>query len=282
MAEETVTGTEGTEQAQVEAGATEDQVATETTETTAEVQEDAAQALWAEVVPELAEAYQELSPEAREQVLLRRLAAKPAAALPTEDAPARESSNGEPKPQEPSTYTVPEPWNVDEALSQIAYSLENDPPEKQAQVIVNVMKKNIDYVHGYGRLLLGVREESDRKLTGFEKQLLGVTRPGQLGALVAKVRGATAADVTAATALLESGVTSDMTVAMKLAVYNRESEMTTAKTEPSAAAQRKAAALRAARASGANRAAGGRQFKPPVSEADYKELLEAQARGEIE
>jgi len=277
MAEETQTDTQEVEQAQ--ADVVEDgQAAAAPTETAAEVQEDAAQALWAEVVPELADAYQELSPAAREQVLLRRLAAKPAAALPTEDAPARESSNGEPKPQEPSTYTVPEPWNADEARTQIAAALDDD----AAKVLVDVLKKHADYIHGYGRLVVGAIQESSGKLTEFQKQLLGVTRPGQLGALIAKVRGATASDVPAATALLESGVTSDMTVAMKLAVYNRESELVTAKTEPSAAAQRKAAALRAARASGANRAAGGRQFKPPVSEADYKELLEAQARGEIE
>jgi len=277
MTEETQTDTQEVEQAQ--ADVVEDgQAAAAPTETAAEVQEDAAQALWAEVVPELADAYQELSPAAREQVLLRRLAAKPAAALPTEDAPARESSNGEPKPQEPSTYTVPEPWNADEARTQIAAALDDD----AAKVLVDVLKKHADYIHGYGRLVVGAIQESSGKLTEFQKQLLGVTRPGQLGALIAKVRGATASDVPAATALLESGVTSDMTVAMKLAVYNRESELVTAKTEPSAAAQRKAAALRAARASGANRAAGGRQFKPPVSEADYKELLEAQARGEIE
>ena len=277
MAEETQTDTQEVEQAQ--ADVVEDgQAAAAPTETAAEVQEDAAQALWAEVVPELADAYQELSPAAREQVLLRRLAAKPAAALPTEDAPARESSNGEPKPQEPSTYTVPEPWNADEARTQIAAALDDD----AAKVLVDVLKKHADYIHGYGRLVVGAIQESSGKLTEFQKQLLGVTRPGQLGALIAKVRGATASDVPAATALLESGVTSDMTVAMKLAVYNRESELVTAKTEPSAAAQRKAAALRAARASGANRAAGGREFRPPETENDYKQLLEAQARGEIE
>ena len=278
MAEETVTGTEGTEEAQVETGTTEDQVATETTETAAEVQEDAAQALWAEAVPELAEHYQDLSPEHREEVLLRRLAANRAAALSTEDAPARESSNGEPKSQEPSTYTVPEPWNADEARTQIAAALDDD----AAKVLVDVLKKHADYIHGYGRLVVGAIQESSGKLTGFEKQLLGVTRPGQLGALVAKVRGATTADVTAATALLESGVTSDMATAMKLAVYNRESELVTAKTQPSVAAQRKAEALRAARASGTNRTAGGRQFRPPETENDYKELLEAQERGEID
>ena len=277
MTEETQTDTQEVEQAQ--ADVVEDgQAAAAPTETAAEVQEDAAQALWAEVVPELADAYQELSPAAREQVLLRRLAAKPAAALPTEDAPARESSNGEPKPQEPSTYTVPEPWNADEARTQIAAALDDD----AAKVLVDVLKKHADYIHGYGRLVVGAIQESSGKLTEFQKQLLGVTRPGQLGALIAKVRGATASDVPAATALLESGVTSDMTVAMKLAVYNRESELVTAKTEPSAAAQRKAAALRAARASGANRAAGGREFRPPETENDYKQLLEAQARGEIE
>ena len=234
--------------------------------------EDESRKLWQEHLPELADSYDELSPEAREKLLLNRLAATTASGPSTgEESGKPESPAGEPEARTPSTVQIPE-LGLDDFESSLAEELQD---RAAAQLIRRKIQILADFVQGMGGLVVRTLDDQKGTLAGFEKQLSGVTRPNSVREAIKAVPGATEADAASAVQLLESGEATSPEAAVKLAVFNRRAEVekATPRGKASDEARRKAAALAAARRGGSSRRPGERAQRIPQGQDQLRQMF---------
>ncbi len=232
---------------------------------------DDLQEQWNEVAPDLAEHIKDLSPEAREGILLKRLAAQSGGAPPDGDDPkVGVATEG----QETRTPPVPDIPQIDSErfVSDVKQAFDDGDSKALGNSIAEVLR----YVDGWTRLVGGAWKEAENKMAGLETKFTKATRPAIFRQALAGVRGAAEGDIAAAEAIMESGEATTPQAALSLAVFKRQNELAgTNKRKPGDDAKRRAQGVAASRSSGGSRQKGHPVQKIPQGEKGYAKLLEA-------
>jgi len=232
--------------------------------------EDPNNTKWSELLPELANSREELSTEAREGILLERLAALTRGKQATSD----DETNGESLPTDQRLVSDAPPVTEipDVDYERMTDALTDDLGEASANVITKFMKVLDGRIGGLAGLVVKSLDEYGGELTSY-------TRPQKLRAMLPGVPDATEPDIKAAVKLLSAGKVRSEEDALKLAVYNRQAEIGKAVRKPSESARRKAGALAASRQSGDTRRSGRTTAQRiPESGNDMRALYAADAR----
>lgn len=229
--------------------------------------------LWNETLPELAGSRGELTPETREQLLITRLAAQPQSTLRTEDQADRPSSTTEADAEAPPVAELP---TIDAQAQQAA--LEKAFEEQDASALVKVFAEQRAYVEELGRLVHGSLKDQDQVIGALGQE---VRMPKQMREALPNVRGANEADMVAAMKLMATGDVKSPEAALKVATFNRQSELAAA-TEPrvsaSEAARHKAQGLAASRLAGGSVRGSQPARQPiPLTEEQLAAAMEAEA-----
>lgn len=233
--------------------------------------------LFAEAVPEFASEYDELSPEAREKLLSKRLAA-----LSTgESAQAGQVNDETPGKtgQEPEKPPIAQPPPVD--IEQMQKSLGEHFDPDQARVIMEVVGPTLRHANETASVLGGALLEAHGRLDNMDKGLSKVRAPIELQRALKEVPGATEADFPAAEELVKSGEVQSYKTALKVARSDREAELRSAKKTPTASAssKRAAAAIEASRAGGTSPDGGQTAVtRMPETQAELAALMEAEEK----
>ena len=223
--------------------------------------------LWNETLPELAGSRGELTPETREQLLITRLAAQPQSTPTTGDqaegpSPTAGTDAGAPP--------VPELPTIDAQAQQAA--IESAMENGDGVALAKVFADQRAYVEELGRLVHGSLRDQDQAIGALGQE---VRMPTEMREALPNVRGANEADLKAAMKLLTSGEVKSPEVALKVATFNRQSELAAAE-EPrvsaSEAARRKAQGLAASRlAGGSVRGSQPARQRIPVTQQQHAE-----------
>jgi len=244
---------------------------------TAETQAtDAMRALWDEALPDLAGAFDEMSPEARERLLLKRQAAQPQNKPTTEEAPTGPSSTAEAEAEAPPVAEIPA---IDAKEQQAA--IEKAFEDQDGPALAAVLERQRQYVDGVAHLAYQVGLDNGKAITDLSKGQKALRIPGEVRDALPTVQGADKADLAAAAELLASGEVKTPELALKVAAFNRQSEIETAKgAKPTAdqEATRKAKALAASRAGAPSSRTGAvTQQRIPVTQQALEDMLQADA-----
>jgi len=222
---------------------------------------------WQEVAPELADHIDKLSPEEREGILLKRLQAAQSAgeAANTETSAKSADSTSQPKPKTPPVEEIPA-IDFSKMQTALADALADD---SAAKVVVDTLKPLMQSIGGLASLVTNTLDEQDQRISSF-------VLPAQFKDAVAEVDGATAADIPAARKIMDEKRIDDPQVAITVAVFRREKELSKAapKRVASKEAKRKAEALRAAQQGGQGQESGAPVTRMPRTEEEWKELLQ--------
>lgn len=223
-------------------------------------QEDRAayEAMWEEIAPELASELNELSPEARERYLLKRLAAMQAAKAANVDESAEDTTTDNGNKTARAPFVEIPTLDQEEIVSVATKAIEDG----EVGDLANLLVKYHGYVKGMASLVNSALEEQDGKINQFAK-------PAQIRAVIGKVKGATEDDVASALKLLDSGDAGTPLAALKLAVLDRYAE--TSGREPSP--KRRAAGQRASLASATSRREGAPAIRIPTSPEEEKDAM---------
>ena len=237
---------------------------------------DEMRALWDEALPELAGAYDEMSPEARQRLLLKRQAAQPQSKPTTEEVPTGPSSNAEAETGAPPVAEIPA-IDAKEQQAAIESAIEN----QDGAALASVLDRQRQYVEGLAQLAYTAVKDQDKVIADLSKGQKELRIPGQVQAALPTVQGADKADLAAAAKLLASGEVQSAELALKVAAFNRQSEIAAAKgSKPTAdqEATKKAKALAASRAGAASSRAGAVAApRIPVTQQALEDLLQADA-----
>jgi len=228
--------------------------------------------LWNQVAPDLADSVGELSPEARERLLLKRLSASAASkAAKADDSKESSATDGTQSHQPTIDAPVLDPGAMKAA---IAKAME----EGDSAGLADMFEKVVNYNAALGQLVLGAIGESNTKLNRFESSLSELTVPAQLRALVPTVRGANDSDIARAKEVLGSGEATTPQAALKLAVFEREADEARPAKSASEAARKKAAALRASSFGKGGSSAGQPALqRVPRTEAEWAAMMAKEA-----
>uniref|UniRef100_A0A6M3IRR7 Uncharacterized protein n=1 Tax=viral metagenome TaxID=1070528 RepID=A0A6M3IRR7_9ZZZZ len=235
---------------------------------TEETEEERVSELWGKVVPELADHIKDLSPEAREELLLKRLAAQS-----TGETAAKGTKEAGPSGQQTETPPVLEipTFDPDGFLKGVESALETG----NAEALSDAFRKQIQWNQAVMQVVNGAVQETRNDVQRLRKDVTDVRLPNDFRNAIPKVKGATEADITAARKLLEDGSAGNVSAALALAVFarNNEVESATLKRKPSEAASRKAKGIAASRHSGGNTSMGQPVPRIPMGQDDYKQML---------
>jgi len=225
---------------------------------------------WAELIPELADSIDQLSPGKRERILLNRLAAQSSGERPKADSPEQGPDVAAQKPRTPPVVEVPQ---LD--LERMRETLDEQFGEDGGKALMGVVAPALQCITSLGTLVQDSLTEMHGKVETFDKDLTSVVRPSNLRKMLSKVSGATEGDIPAAMKLLEEGTAKDEAAALKVAVFDRKAELDKAeKPRPASdAARRKAEALRASKLAGGDRRGAQAARRIPATEQDIAELL---------
>lgn len=191
--------------------------------------------LWGQALPELADNYTELTPEAREELVLKRLAALAQANGATEDTDSDTSTSPE-KPGPPSVNEYPDP-----DLAAIEQAVTRAFDEGDAESLAELLKNVVGWVGETVRTVDGV-------IQGYDRDIRDIRLPNQTESALDSVPGAKREDIAKAVELLKKGEVRDPQTALKLAVFNRQTELAAAsrpRRPVDEAARRKARAIEA-------------------------------------
>lgn len=236
------------------------------------VEVDESAELWKQVAPDMAEDIASLSPEARERILLKRLAAQPAGEAATGIDPNGVVPTDSRKPTEPPVPEIPS-VDVDAMRQDLAATF----GEQEAAVMVKWLEPSLNRANAQVALMAGAMREQDSLLKRFEATLRGVTLPSELKLASAKVPGAKDTDFAEAQRILDRGDAKTPEVALKLAVYERTAALAAGK-RPSDEAKRIAAAAAASRDSRGSVRHGAPAVHIPTSQGALEEMMRAEAR----
>ncbi len=236
-----------------------------------ETPDDTGRELWGKAVPELADQFDKLEGSVRERILTQRLlAAQPAGESPTEVSSAKTDDPTEQgrQPAEPPATEVPE-FDDRDIKARLVEALGEEEGSAVGGAIDHLMAWN----KALGEVVISGFKGLRQDITESRSELTSYTRPQKIHALLPGVRGATEADVKAASRLMDSGEVTTELGALKLAVANRTAEV--AEVVPGPDAKKKAAALEASRDARGPRRGGQPGQKIPVGEKGYREMLAA-------
>ena len=233
------------------------------------------EALWNDALPELAGSRDSLTPEARDKLLLKRLAALSQSRPTTGDQAEGPSPTAGTEAEAPLVAELP---TIDAQAQQAA--IESAMENGDGVALAKVFTEQRAYVEGLGRLVHGSLKDQDEAIGALGTE---VRMPGQMREALPNVRGASEADMLAAMKLLASGEVKSPEVALKVATFNRQSELAAA-TEPTAsaseAARRKAKGLAASRLAG-DSVRGSQPAREPII-VNQQQHAEAMRREEAE
>lgn len=227
--------------------------------------------LWESGMPDLP--YDDIDPEARTRVLLKRLvaqAAKPSAE-PTDAEGVVEA--GEARSQRP-VLKVPA-IDSKALLAEVKRAVE----EGDALGLTTLIQQHLEYTDGIGAMVADLLEGHEGRVKAVEKGLKDLSVPMQLRVVLPNVAGAVEADIPAARKLMESGEVKTAQTALKLAALDRQAEIeasATPKPKRSASekAKIKAAAIQASKEGRPSPQMGGPALpKIPRNAAEIAELL---------
>jgi len=242
---------------------------TEATDQNEPQEDNEMQELWAETMPELADAYDKLDDMTQKKLLLKRLKANSQADRETTDTGRPETVTTSKNPETPSS---PESFAVDPGAISVAIqqAMDDGDASPLAKVIADHQKWVTDTV---GAMLTSFKDQDDR--------IEAVSLPGRFRDVRNTVSGATDGDIKAAMQLFKAGKASDPVTALKVAIYDRQQEVEAAKGKPRRTidedARRKAAAIRASNAGQSGGTAGNVAGRIPETDEEMRELLEAEA-----
>jgi len=228
-------------------------------DTTEEPQDKESRELWAKVMPELADNFDELSPGAQRDILAKRLAA-----ISVGDAGTNQPESAAGSEQKPSRPSVGEIPNIDQAelIAATRLALEEGDWDKFSAL----QKQQFDWQNAMTSLVdAALREQGDR-MGLFENDLRGLTMPQQVQSVLGNVHGAKSSDIPAAVKLLESGNVKGAELALKVVVADRNAELNSGKQVASEKTKSKAAAIAASNQGGRTRFPGQPASGPlPIS-----------------
>lgn len=231
--------------------------------------------LWNETLPELAGSRGELTPETREQLLITRLAAQPQSRPTTGDQAEGPSPTAEADAGAPPVAELPA---IDAQAQQAAFAEALETGDGTA--LAKVFEEQRAYVEGLGRLVHGSLKDQDVAIGALGQE---VRMPNEMREALPNVRGANEADLKAAMKLLTSGEVKSAEVALKVATFNRQSELAAAdepRASASEAATRKAKGLRASQLAGGS-VRGSQPAREPII-VNQQQHAEAMRREEAE
>jgi len=246
----------------------------ETTEVEGEpvAEPDETTQLWGQVAPEVASEIQSLTPEQRERILLKRLAAQSRGDDPDGTPDGNVPPQTVTEPPKPPVVDIPR-VDADAIRTELASEL----GDNAATLLMKYIQPSIQAIDGMSRLVAGALKEQDDRLGKFEGTLRGVTLPNEFRAAMTKVAGASEGDFAAAQKIFDRGDAKTPELALKLAVFERGAEIAASR-RPSDEARRIAAAASAARGSTGGTRGGTGRVRIPVTEDGWRTLLEAEAR----
>ncbi len=237
--------------------------------------EDSSSDLWRQVAPELADHVNDLAPEAREGILLRKLAAQAAERTRDPDSPQGGPPNaihrvGDPGagPKDksaggrPPVLEIPE-LNVDRMKVQLTEAFGAD----AAEAVAKSLAPTLDYVQKLAQAAHAAIQEN----TG---QLRELTVPQELERALPKVPGATRGDIAAARAILDEGTATTYEAALSLAAFNRQAQM---RRPISDDARRRAASIAASSHASPQHRVSEAPIAIPMGVEGYRELYRRQA-----
>lgn len=210
--------------------------------------------LWNDALPELAGSRGQLTPDTQVRLLIKRLPAQPQSTPTTGDQAEGPSPTAEADAGAPSVAELP---TVDAQAQQAA--IESAFENQDHAALAKVFAEQRAYVDGLGRLVHGSLKDQDAAIGALGTE---VRMPGQMREALPNVRGANEVDMLAAMKLLESGEVKSPEVALKVATFNRQSELAAA-TEPTASAS-EAARLKAKGLAAAQLAGGSVRGSQPA------------------
>ena len=236
-------------------------------------EDEALRAGWSEVMPELAEEYEKLSPDARVRILLKR-AQRLSAQRPT-DAPNGASPDGQAPNvgREQAQPTVPpvEPLDVEGLAASIKQAVD----DADGEALAAAFAKGFKYIQGVGNLMLASNREQGQVIREIDEE---IRVPGKFRRAMANVRGAKETDLETAQQYYKRGEAKTPEAALKMAVFDRfeigdEDQPSRPGTPENT---RRARAI--GQLTGAPRSGGRPVQDVPIGESGYRELLEAEAR----
>jgi hypothetical protein len=228
--------------------------------------DDDSAALWHQVAPELADHVNDLAPEAREGILLRKLAAQAAERTRDPDNPQGTGPKDKSAGDRPSVLEIPE-LSVDRMKAQLTDAFGAD----AAEVVAKSLAPTLDYVQKLAQASHAAIQEN----TG---QLRELTVPQELKRALPKVSLATEGDIPAAAAVLKDGLATTYESALSLAAYRRMEATQRTQRPISDDARRKAAGIAASSHASPQHRASEPRIPIPQGLEGYREVYRLQAR----
>lgn len=232
--------------------------------------QDERRELWGEIVPELADEFDKLDVETRENILLKRLRAQAQVPGATTDSEDTDTATG---PQKREPATVPEMSFLGAEAIQDAVQKAIDEGDANALSKV-LMDQQTCMRNAYDRMMV--------VLSGHEGRIDEyLVLPTRFQAARDRVPGATDSDLAEALRLYKQGGFSDEVSALKVAVYDRQQELSAAQPKRTVdeTAKRTAAAIAASRQSTTGAPKGGVHRQMPVGPDEERAFLQELQKG---
>lgn len=214
-------------------------------------EDNALQEAWEQVAPDLAEHIGDLSPEAREGILLKRLAAQAAGAHPNGDKSQGDVADRDAQPQSPPAVDIPT-YDPERLAAAAVQALDDG----DSEAFGKVMRETFDTLNGVIRMVGNAQDEMGVKMDKMGGSFTKAMRPAQFRKVMSDVQGAAESDFAVAESILDSGDATTAISALKLAVFNRQQDISVPQGRASDTARRKAAGVAADRLSGGPRTTG--------------------------
>jgi len=241
---------------------------------TTEDTDDALTALWSQVEPNLADHIADMSPQAREQYLLRRLASGQSAARSAEDA-EKTSGSGDSTDAEDAGPVVDIP-NIDP--SAVARELRTAVEEADGEGVERSMLQMANYVHSMLALTDKALQEQSQVMGDLRGTVREISVPNKMRQLLKSdarlSQSATEGDIPEALRLLNDGEVKSERAALMLAAAQRNAEIgpkpKASKRTASEEARRKAKAQAANNMGSKTKFPGGKPttFRTPLTFTD--------------
>ncbi len=228
---------------------------------------------WRLQVPELADAFDDLTPEARETVRKWRLAAQQGVEAQGgggDRGPAAQSGAETPTPP------VPGPPRLD--VDSLKRRLSAEFGEDGASAVMEAITPTIEYANNVVGLMGPVLVELEERLKGLERGLSETKLPLELRQLVAQTPGAQESDVAEAGRLLRDGKITDPRLALQFVVSVRQARAKgSSKPSPAEAARRRKRAMQLSAEAGSTRKAGSAPVRIPATDQELADLMRREA-----
>ena len=225
---------------------------------------------WEKVAPELAGHIKDLSPEAREEILLERLAAKSADATSQNGSSQSEATAQGQEAQTPPAMQTPS-IDPESIVNDIGTAIE----DSDSAAAKRSMQQIIDYIAGTTSLVNEALTENQQEMAALRRNVSDVTTPAEFERLARTIEGVELSDIPSAIQIQQTQAGTSIEAALKFAALNRYTSKNS-KTKPPAGedAKRKAAAIAASQQSGGPRAVGSQVGTIPMNEQGYRKMLE--------